>query len=209
MSSKVPACAVPAPDDSTVAELMRQVDQLRSELRATSLEVDELRNDFGLLRDQIASEVRTKRIVVVDDNGEERGHLKAANDGAILAIWNDTGTSVSMSAGRAPNDGELEAACVDVCVDGGRGVGEAVYSMRAVLTSDDQAVTDFYHVDRNEMVLDSAESVRMLGQYVGGLLGTGTVATDQVGRVMYQRAQELRQHITARIGWPAAAPIDD
>lgn len=50
-------------------------------------------------------------------------------------------------------------------------------------------------------------ALQVLGQWSGGILGTGTVAEDEISLCMYQRGRELREHITKTIGWPVARSV--
>jgi hypothetical protein len=50
---------------------------------------------------------------------------------------------------------------------------------------------------------ETAPAVRVMGQWLGGMLGTGTTADDETTLAMYVRGAELRQHVKRMIGLPA------
>lgn len=50
-------------------------------------------------------------------------------------------------------------------------------------------------------------ATKVLGQWVGGVIGTGTTCDEEIARTMYERGSELRAHIIGTIGWPHHTPI--
>lgn len=72
--------------------------ELRPVVMATADEVAELRADLAEFRRQVATEVRTRRLVVVDDQQAERIAAEVVSGDAVLKVQVED-TSVSLTAG--------------------------------------------------------------------------------------------------------------
>jgi hypothetical protein len=95
-------------------DLATQIAELRAEVRRSGLEVDELRNEIGAMREQLATEVRTKRLVVVDDQGREVIRTKITDSQVELrAEWGDedgpAGATAMLHAGDELAEGQYDA----------------------------------------------------------------------------------------------------
>ncbi len=72
------------PDDQPSVSLVEAAARLQHELHR--VEMDRLRAEVAELRDSLRSEVRTRRLVVVDDNGAERIASEVTGRWAELAV---------------------------------------------------------------------------------------------------------------------------
>ena len=92
-------------------------DQSDDSTDCTAAAVDSLRSELDQLRQQLATEVRTRRLVVVDPNGFERIVAKTSSDSGSLTVASARDVHVSLTA----NEQSLEA-YAEVYLSGGGNV---------------------------------------------------------------------------------------
>jgi uncharacterized protein YrzB (UPF0473 family) len=129
-------------DDIMTATITAPAEGDDNRLRA---EIAELRLELAALRDQLATEVRTRRIVVVDEQGRERVYSSVGDHYSQIHVAfsenpdqeRDLGRScVTLYAGDESDEDGCASAQVDVVVD-----GNAVATMYGSVVGSDRLAT--------------------------------------------------------------------